>query len=483
MRSQPHFRWLAVVAAALASVLVLLGLPAAASAAVSGITVQRVWTDKASYAPGETIRFNAEIDNSLGGTLLAQGHCSANSFPVCLSISTSPSFFTNGRSADFPPGASTWSWSTTAPSSQGQYTFKVTAFDGFNGNFSERTASFTVGSSSGARVTVSRTYVANEKWAEAKRFSRGDLVRYQIVVSASAKVKINARMLVTGPQSRTILDSGGDIGVSPSTGSVYFQSTIPRDAPLGTYTEKATVTFSGQSTVRTSTFSVTQATGTPATDKLPYLDQYQRQSGIWSANCDCGPASAAMVIAAYTNRSVKNGYEGPFLKEVRDDSGHQGVCNNKTGVFTADLNFNQIEAALQHKPWSLTYAEISNSFSADNALAQIKAAVYAGKPVIALVYGADLTTNAQGSLGPRQQPGRGNNYGGHFVVVKAVSTTTVTFNDPDNQTGYNSKEFPYWLPGGPDTHLSVGQFKKALTDATRDDTRYAISVGDGIVGG
>ena len=262
MGTQSHFRWLAVVAAAVASVLVLLGLPAAASAAVSGITVQRVWTDKASYAPGETIRFNAEIDNSLGGTLLAQGHCSANGFPVCLSISTSPSFFTNGRSADFPPGASTWSWSTTAPSSQGQYTFKVTAFDGFNGNFSERTASFTVGSSSGARVTVSRTYVANEKWAEAKRFSRGDLVRYQIVVSASAKVKINARMLVTGPQSRTILDTGGDIEVSPSTGSVYFQSTIPSDAPLGTYTEKATVTFSGHSTVRTSTFSVTQAMGT-----------------------------------------------------------------------------------------------------------------------------------------------------------------------------------------------------------------------------
>ena len=273
MGSQPHFRWLAVVAAAVASVLVLLGLPAAASAAVSGITVQRVWTDKASYAPGETIRFNAEIDNSLGGMLLAQGHCSANSSPICLSISTSPSFFTNGRSADFPPGASTWSWSTTAPSSQGQYTFKVTAFDGFNGNFSERTASFTVGSSSGAQVTVSRTYVANEKWAEATQFSRGDLVRYQIVVSATAKVKINARMLVTGPQSRTILDTGGDIEVSPSTGSVYFQSTIPSDAPLGTYTEKATVTFSGQSTVRTSTFSVTQATGTSPATITPFRCQ------------------------------------------------------------------------------------------------------------------------------------------------------------------------------------------------------------------
>jgi murein DD-endopeptidase MepM/ murein hydrolase activator NlpD len=266
MRSRLYSLWPAVVAVIAACALGILGLPAAASAAVPGISVQRVWTDKASYAPGETIRFNAEIDNSLGGTVLAQGHCSANSFPVCLSISTSPSFFTNGRSADFPPGASTWSWNTTAPSSQGQYTFKVTAFDGFNGNFSERTAdSFTIGSS----VTVSRTYVANEKWAEANQFSPGDLVRYQIVVSATAKVTINARMLVTGPQSRTILDTGGDIEVSPSAGSVYFQSTIPSDAPLGTYTEKATVTSSGQSTVRTSTFSVTQATATITPFRCP----------------------------------------------------------------------------------------------------------------------------------------------------------------------------------------------------------------------
>ena len=221
--------------------------------------------------------------------LPAQGHCSANGFPVCLSISTSPSFFTNGRSADFPPGASTWSWSTTAPSSQGQYTFKVTAFDGFNGNFSERTASFTVGGSSGAQVTVGRTYVANEKWAEAKQFSRGDLVRYQIVVSASAKVKINARMLVTGPQSRTILDTGGDIEVSPSTGSVYFQSTIPSDAPLGTYTEKATVTFSGQSTVRTNTFSVTQATTPPPAPSGLHLNGAAQVSALPRESARRGP--------------------------------------------------------------------------------------------------------------------------------------------------------------------------------------------------
>src|SRR5664280_1802907 len=321
MRSRLYSLWPAVVAVIAACALGILGLPATASAAVSGISVQRVWTDKASYAPGETIRFNAEIDNSLGGTLLAQGHCSANSFPVCLSISTSPSFFTNDRSADFPPGASTWSWSTTAPSSQGQYTFKVTAFDGFNGNFSERTAdSFTIGSSSGAQVTVSRTYVANEKWAEANRFSRGDLVRYQIVVSATAKVKINARMLVTGPQSRTILDTGGDIEVSPSAGSMYFQSTIPSDAPLGTYTEKATVTFSGHSTVPTSTFSVTQATAPPSSVSAAFDQFFAENNGKFRDFDNAYGAQCVDLVQFWSQAIGGPRFTGDFAKDMYKQS-------------------------------------------------------------------------------------------------------------------------------------------------------------------
>src|SRR5207249_3592133 len=42
-------------------------------------------------------------------------------------------------------------------------------------------------------VSVERTYVADAKWAEAAQFGRGDLVRYQIVVSASGNATIEAR--------------------------------------------------------------------------------------------------------------------------------------------------------------------------------------------------------------------------------------------------------------------------------------------------
>ena len=216
----------------------------------------------------------------------------------------------------------------------------------------------------------------------------------------------------------------------------------------------------------------------PATHKMPYTDQYQ---GEPDENCDCGAADAAMVIVFYGKHAADpKGQWGSFLEEIRADSGNTGVCT-KTDT-SADLDFGELEAALSHAPWSLTYAEISKSLSGDDALAQIKAAVDAGKPVIALVHGTDLTTKPQGPLGPGQQPGRGYGYGDHFVLVKAVNGATVTFNDPDDQS-HDSNVYPYWLPGGENTTLGVGQFEKALTDVPQGGQPYAISVGDGTAGG
>jgi Domain of unknown function (DUF4189)/Peptidase_C39 like family len=225
----------------------------------------------------------------------------------------------------------------------------------------------------------------------------------------------------------------------------------------------------------------------PATSQLPYIAQYQRQP---DEDCDCGAADALMVIVAYGTHVNSSQYV-TFLKEIRADSGNNGVCDTATGDYSADLDFGQLEAALSSAPWSLTYAEVPKSVgSSDVALARIKAAVDAGKPVIALVHGTDLSDDPQGALGKDQQPGRGYDYGDHFVVVKAVSGTTVTFSDPDNQTAVLKEltkagllKYPYWLVGGPNTTLSVAQFEKALTDVSSGNHSqpYAISVGDGLV--
>ena len=280
-----------------AALLISLTLLSPARAAVTGAAVTSVPAYPACAQVGST----ATISGSGYGT-------SSGPIQVWIDqtqVGTSPS------SIQVQPDG-TWTASFSVPGTvDGQPITTQSTYPLYGiGNPDRASTSFCiVPKSSGAQVTVGRTYVANEKWVEAKQFSRGDLVRYQIVVSASAKAKINARMLVTGPQSRTIFNSSGDIEVSPSTGSVYFQSTIPSDAPLGTYTEKATVTFSGQSTVRTSTFSVTQANDplinavnweiAHAHDKVYYKGKYYN----WDKFCELAVEMAYGTSGKFTQAS------------------------------------------------------------------------------------------------------------------------------------------------------------------------------------
>ena len=90
--------------------------------------------------------------------------------------------------------------------------------------------------------------MADVKWTEAAQFRRGDLVRYQIVVSASGDATIEVRMRVADQGGHVIFDGHGNLAVTPKAGSVYVQGTIPADAPAGNYTETATVTYNGATT-------------------------------------------------------------------------------------------------------------------------------------------------------------------------------------------------------------------------------------------
>jgi hypothetical protein len=121
---------------------VLLAIPTIAAAqCISKLTVQRVWTRDAAgtakntFAPGETIQFAAELNNSYGGYLLA-----ANGTQVTITTS----FYNDTKPVDIPPDISTWPWNATAPSTEGSYTVTVKAYDHFCGTFPEGSASFTV---------------------------------------------------------------------------------------------------------------------------------------------------------------------------------------------------------------------------------------------------------------------------------------------------------------------------------------------------
>jgi hypothetical protein len=95
---------------------------------ISQLTVQRVFTQdtggtyKTTFAPGEPIRFVAEVHNSSGYLLGANG--------TQLAITTS--FYTDTARVDIPTGSSTWTWNAPAPATKDSYTVTVRAYDHFS---------------------------------------------------------------------------------------------------------------------------------------------------------------------------------------------------------------------------------------------------------------------------------------------------------------------------------------------------------------
>jgi len=184
---------------------------------------------------------------------------------------------------------------------------------------------------------------------------------------------------------------------------------------------------------------------------IPYISQYQGQN---TQNHDCGPASGAMVLQAYGKRP--DGLtDRDWVVQVRSHSG------NSSG----DLNFSQLEAAISWYQVGSTEIPPTLSPPPDAQMQEMKNALAANKPVIALVHGATL--------------GRGSAYGDHFVVVRGFSDDgqSVYVNDPD----YRSPCPPDWLECGGEVTWSYSNFRQACYDAQYGP--YGIIIGDGLGGG
>jgi CARDB len=132
----------------------LLALPSLAAAQCpSQLTVQSILTqdtngtNKTTFAPGEPIRFVAQLNNAYGGILLGS------------QITITTSFFSNSIQVNIPSGMSTWPWNTTVPSQQANYTVTVSAFDSFCGFSVSASASFTVGQGTGSLPDLSATKI------------------------------------------------------------------------------------------------------------------------------------------------------------------------------------------------------------------------------------------------------------------------------------------------------------------------------------
>jgi hypothetical protein len=191
------------------------------------------------------------------------GHSIAIAFP-------DRGFWGPGSATVAPDGSFTYTFAWPSPAAPGEH--QVATIDNTGPVNAPGYPVFTVTSPGGAdpqsgnsaaAVTFSRTYVADANWAEATQFAPGDLVRYQVVISAGGEAIVNARVRAVGPDGDTIIDTGGDVRVTPSAGSVFFQATIPASAPAGLYTVDATVISNGAPTRRTSTFTVSGGGGQP----------------------------------------------------------------------------------------------------------------------------------------------------------------------------------------------------------------------------
>ena len=191
---------------------------------------------------------------------------------------------------------------------------------------------------------------------------------------------------------------------------------------------------------------------TPGAGPMPirYYSQYRGQA---TQNEDCGPTAVAMVLE-YRSLRPAGLSDMQWVSAVRTQSGvSDTACNGPCGT-----TFPQLEAALTH--YNATWSEVAASLTpAPSAqVTAIKTAVASGKPVIALVHGADL--------------GRGEAYGDHWIVITGFSAdgNTAYVNDPDDQPANGRTG---WIVGGVIT-LPTSTLSTALYDAAPGP--YAIVV-------
>jgi murein DD-endopeptidase MepM/ murein hydrolase activator NlpD len=187
---------------------------------------------------------------------------------------------------------------------------------------------------------------------------------------------------------------------------------------------------------------------------VPFIHQYFNDP----TSADCGPASLAMVLDAYSKRPVSmKGNDKAFLKAVRDATGKPDV-HAYTGV-------DDLTQALRDPMFQIPYTVIpkgTNPLTREQNLQLIKDAVAQRKPVVMLIDSNTL--------------GRG--YNGHWVVVTGFSSDNqyVFVNDPDLRTA----QPPKWdkrAPGG-QTRWPYDLFKDAANAA--GDKNYGIVIGAGL---
>ena len=139
-------------------------------------------------------------------------------------------------------------------------------------------------------VSVTRAYTTDTNNVEQTSFTVGQTVRLVMTRNntLSTQANVDARYRATGPSSYILTNSV--FSSSPTaTGqrSYYLEVPIPQNAPAGSYTFEATLTYNGLTTSATSTFTITSGSsggggGTPGSSTATTIRSFGRRSRVRS---------------------------------------------------------------------------------------------------------------------------------------------------------------------------------------------------------
>jgi hypothetical protein len=181
---------------------------------------------------------------------------------------------------------------------------------------------------------------------------------------------------------------------------------------------------------------------------VPLISQYQ---GLSTDNVNCGPASVAAILRAMRAHGL------PLA-----DADLVAATRNGTGRADGDTNAPMLARAL--RTFGLGSTALLSDDAQDGAgiMAAIDYVVKNHRPVLALVYGADL--------------GRGAQYGDHWLIISAIDEKSgeTRVVDPDTQAVRTLD----WEPGGIQW-IPTWRLSAALRDATGNGTVVALAVGAG----
>ena len=119
-------------------------------------------------------------------------------------------------------------------------------------------------------------------------FVAGDVIHYGVHVKNWGSTILTATLTLVATGPRQIFSWSGPVAAGRANSSL--PSTVPTDAPSGTYTLTVTVNDNGLSSAQSSQFQVAGSLS------VPYWSQRQGQT---SQEWDCGPTSVVMLLQYY----------------------------------------------------------------------------------------------------------------------------------------------------------------------------------------